>query len=75
MTTGKPFSVCRRCGKEGLEAHTAAVLASSGTVLGMVCHGCLTDLERAEAEIKAATMDFSVDADGRLVGRPKTMGD
>ena len=43
----------------------------AGLVVGVLCARCQTPEENAEAEINLATLEYDVDAAGRVIGRPK----
>lgn len=65
---------CERCGKRlrNLGAGDGwNVRAERGVILGLICPGCQTAAENAEALINEATLDYGMDPYGRLVGRPK----
>jgi hypothetical protein len=47
---------------------------AAGEPIGYLCPNCQTPEENAEAEINLATIDYSVDDQGRMVGRPKVGG-
>ncbi|KQP01991.1 hypothetical protein ASF30_01940 [Leifsonia sp. Leaf264] len=42
--------------------------ARAGVIVAIICSGCQTAEENAEAEINLATTRYSVDAFGRMVG-------
>lgn len=42
-----------------------------GIIVGYTCPNCQTPEENAEAEINAATTEYSLDAFGRHIGRMK----
>lgn len=42
-----------------------------GVIVAVVCPECQTPEANAEAEVNAATVDYTVGADGRVRGKPK----
>ena len=68
---------CQRCrrryraGAADVDQWNATVRA--GIVVALLCPACQTPEENAEAEINAATLNYSTDAFGRNIGTPKGM--
>jgi hypothetical protein len=66
---------CDRCGRLFDLGHDDRndwnVIARQGEAVGYLCPDCQTPEENAEAEIRAATLDYDTDAEGRIVGRVK----
>ncbi|KKB98576.1 hypothetical protein [Mycolicibacter arupensis] len=65
---------CERCGKR-LRSLAAAegwnVRAEGGYPVGLICPGCQSPAENAEAIIHEATLDYGLDEFGRMVARVK----
>jgi len=63
-----------RCGKR-LRSIAAAenwnVFVEGGRLIGLVCPGCQTPAENAEAVIHEATLHYGLDKYGRFVARAK----
>lgn len=68
MLIGAP---CSRCTSVFIGCGDWNVSVKHGYVIGLVCPKCLTAEENAEAVINEATIDYSTDEDGRLLGKPK----
>lgn len=49
------------------------VIVEHGIITGLICPGCQTPEESAEAAINEATLEYTV-VHGRLAGRPKGVG-
>ncbi|BBY33371.1 hypothetical protein BST33_09985 [Mycolicibacter minnesotensis] len=65
---------CERCGRRlrNLGAGDGwNVRAERGVILGLICPGCQTAGENAEALINEATLDYANDQYGRVIARPK----
>ncbi len=62
---------CMRCGRanDGREGWNGDW--RQGVLLGLVCPDCQTPMENAEAEIKAATLDYVAGPNGEPMVRPK----
>lgn len=68
---------CSRCGKRCRSFKAAEawnVIVELGVITELICPGCQTPLENAEAAINEATTVYGVLGDGRLIGRPKAGG-
>lgn len=66
------FRPCDRCGRRARSLAAMEnwnVIAEFGLITGLLCDRCQTPEEYAEAEIRAATLDYAV-IGGRLAGRP-----
>lgn len=66
---------CERCGKR-LRSLAAAEgwnvrVERGGRPVGVICPGCQTPAENAEAVIHEATLDYGLDEFGRMVARAK----
>ncbi|WP_067977116.1 hypothetical protein [Mycolicibacter icosiumassiliensis] len=64
---------CERCGKRlrSLAAEGWNVRVERGRPVGVICPGCQTPAENAEATINEATLDYGLDEFGRMVARVK----
>ena len=60
---------CERCSRRYRGAGDWNMNVRSGVVVGLLCPGCQTPEENAEAEINLATIDYGQDENGRLTGR------
>lgn len=63
---------CDRCSRRlrSPEGWNAALVG--GVITSLICPGCQTAEENAEAVVNEATLDYGVDEHGRQVGRPRT---
>ena len=64
---------CTRCGRRLRSGDGWNIVFSQGMITGYVCPTCQTPEEHAEAEINAATLDYTtitVDAFGRARVKP-----
>lgn len=64
-------SRCSRCGRRLRSMTGWNVNVVAGNVVDFICPACQSPEENAEAEINEATIRYSTDAFGRLVGTPK----
>jgi hypothetical protein len=63
---------CDRCNRRYRNQDGWNVIGRKGVIVGYLCPACQTPEENAEAEIKAATLSYFRDSEGRVVTRPKT---
>jgi hypothetical protein len=63
---------CYRCNRRLRNPDGWNAVGDKGVIVGYLCPGCQTPDENAEAEIKAATLDYFRDSEGRVLTRPKT---
>lgn len=66
-----PVIRCSRCNRRYRGRGEWNYSLARGVITGALCPDCQTPEENAEAEIHAATLDYSRGPDGRLRGRPK----
>lgn len=67
------FRPCDRCGRRARSLAAMGdwnVVVVFGLITGLLCDRCQTPEEFTAAEIRAATLDYTV-INGRLAGRPK----
>lgn len=68
-----PTLTCGRCGRESRLADASDWTAKfdAGKLVAVHCKDCATAEEQTEAEVNVALMEFCVDDEGELYGRPK----
>jgi hypothetical protein len=67
-----PLIRCDRCRRRYRGQDGWNVVGDLGAIVGYLCPDCQTPYENAEAEIKAATLNYSRDSQGRVVTMMKT---
>jgi hypothetical protein len=63
---------CDRCNRRPRKLDGWNTIDDNGVIIGYLCPTCQTPDENAEAEIKAATLSYFRDSEGRILTRPKT---
>ena len=72
----RQFKPCDRCGRRARSLNAMSewnIVVERGIITGLLCNRCQTTEEFTEAEINAATLDYTV-IGGRLAGRFKGGG-
>ena len=63
--------VCQRCGRRYRGTGEWNVVVENGVITGVLCPGCQTPEENAEAVINEATLVYGRRSDGLLVCYPR----
>jgi hypothetical protein len=67
-----PLIRCDRCRRRCRRLEGWNVVGDKGVIVGHLCPDCQTPEENAEAEIKAATLNYFRDSQGRVFTTMKT---
>ena len=62
---------CQRCGRRYRGTGEWNVVVENGVITGVLCPGCQTPEENAEAVINEATLVYGRRSDGLLVSYPR----
>lgn len=65
---------CTRCKRRHRGHGEWNFVLRSGHIRELVCPGCQTPEENAEAEVNAALLNYSADHQGRIRAKPKAGG-